>query len=85
MQLNKSKFARDGALTLGVVYVVCSLFVYLLPDFSVKLMQWLTHVTIGTARMVTPEGFLAGLIQVLLYGYVGAWLFAWVFNRATRE
>jgi len=85
MQINKSKFSQDAALTLGAVYVVCSLFVYLLPEFSAKLMQWLTHVTIGGARSVTLAGFAAGLVQVLVYGYIGAWIFAWVFNRAAKE
>ncbi len=85
MELDKNKFSMAAAGTMGIVYVVCAVFVALWPDFALQLFGWLVHLVnvdkfAGDVRM-TALGFVAGLIQVLVYTYVGAWIFAWLHNR----
>lgn len=86
MTLNKSKFAWAAAQTMGIVYVVCAIFVALAPGFALKLFGWLIHLVnvdkfAGDVRM-TLGGFVVGLIQILVYAYVGGLLFAWLHNRS---
>lgn len=85
MKLNKNAFSLAAAGTMGVVYIVCGIFVALWPDFSLRLFGWLTHlVNINQSTgglTVTPTGFLAGLAQSVIYTYVGAWIFTWLYNR----
>jgi len=88
MELNKSKFAWAAAQTLGVVYVVCGIFVALWPEFALKLFGWLAHLVnvdkfAGDAG-VTVGGFVGGIVQVIVYAYIGGWLFAWLHNRSMR-
>jgi len=88
MHLNTRTFSNSAALTMGVVYVVCAAFVALFPDLALQLLGWLVHLVnvdkfAGDVAM-TWAGFVGGLIQVLLYTWVGAYLFAWLHNRSVK-
>lgn len=88
MELNKNKFAWSGAMTMGIIYLVCAVFVWLWPDFSLKLLGWLTHLVnvdkFAGDVQITLGGFVMGFLQVLVYTYAGAWLFAWLHNRSVK-
>ena len=85
MELDKNKFALAAAGTLGIVYVVCAVFVWLSPNFALKLFGWLVHLVnvdkFAGDVVITATGFIVGLVQILVYSYVGAWIFAWLHNR----
>ncbi len=85
MQLKASKFAREAAGVIGLLYAACTLFVYLFPAFSAQLMGWLSHTQNLTERSVVFGEFIGGLVLALVYSYIAAWLFAWIFNRAARD
>lgn len=83
-QINKNGFALAAGGVMGVVYIVCALFVALWPDFSLQLLGWLIHLVnveafTGDLRM-TLVGFIFGLIQAVAYTAIGAWLVAWLHN-----
>lgn len=80
MELDKNKFSMAAAGTMGIVYVICAVFVALWPDFSIQLFGWLTHLVNLTVD-VTFIGAIFGLLQVVIYTYIGAYLFAWLHNR----
>ncbi|KKS33792.1 MAG: hypothetical protein UU95_C0022G0007 [Parcubacteria group bacterium GW2011_GWC2_42_12] len=89
MRLNMKKFSLLSAAAAGAVYSACTLFVILWPGFSTKLMGWLFHLSspeavFGTMR-VTATGYIGGLLEVVVYMYVMAWIFAWVFNRTVKH
>lgn len=88
MKLNPQTFARESSLVMGAVYIVCAAFVALFPEFSTRLLGWFIHVSnlelIQRGVGMTWGGFIAGLGQTLLYAYIGAGLFAWLFNRSMR-
>ncbi|OHA23630.1 MAG: hypothetical protein A3G52_02675 [Candidatus Taylorbacteria bacterium RIFCSPLOWO2_12_FULL_43_20] len=89
MELNKNKFSLAAAGAMGIVYVVCAVFVALWPEFSLKLFGWLVHLVnvdkFAGDVAITTFGFTAGLAQSLIYTYVGAWIFAWLHNRFMRQ
>lgn len=88
MELKKGKLALAAAATFGVAYVVCAIFVILWPDFSIQLVGWLFHLLnveqFAGDVAITPGAFIGGLVEVIVYSYLVAWLFAWFYNRFNR-
>ncbi len=89
MQLNALKLANAAAVTTFILYVVCTLFVALAPQFSMTILAGGMHIPdIGNslgAIHVTFGGFLLGLIPLLIYSYVGAYLVAVLYNRSVKS
>lgn len=89
VKINAKKFAWEVSLTSGFFYTICAVFVALLPSFSGQLLGWLMHImnleVLQIGMRVTFGSFIAGLGQVLLYMYIIAWLFAWLFNRSIKS
>ena len=89
MKLDVNKFSLAAAATMGIVYVVCAAFVTLFPVFSLQLLGWLVHLVnvdkfAGDVK-ITILGFILGLLQVVVYTYVGAWVFAWLHNKFLKR
>lgn len=89
MLLDKGKFALNGSAAMGGVYIVCSIFVSLWPEASLKLMSALTHLDLvgkfGGGMRVTFSGFLSGLLQVVIYSYLVGYIIAYVVNKSAAE
>jgi len=89
MELDKNKFSLAAAVTMGVVYVVCAVFVWLWPDFALQLFGWLVHLVnvekFAGDVAITTTGLIVGLVQILVYAYVGAYIFAWLHNRFMKS
>ncbi|MDP3947455.1 MAG: DUF5676 family membrane protein [bacterium] len=89
MELNKNSFARAAAGTAAIAYAVCAVAVWLWPDFSLQLLGLVAHLVnvekFAGDVTITPAGVLAGLVQVVLYGYLVAWIFAWLYNRSAKK
>ena len=89
MELNKQKFSLAAAGTMGIVYVVCAVFVALWPDFALQLFGWLVHLVnvdkFAGDVAITFGGFIWGLVQTVVYTYVGAWIFAALHNKFMRR
>lgn len=85
MELDKNKFSLAAAGTMGIVYVVCAVFVALWPDFALQLFGWLVHLVnvdkFAGDVVITAGGLIIGLLQVLVYTYIGTYVFAWLHNR----
>ncbi len=86
MHLNAQKFSLAAAGTMGILYVLCALVVTLWPAQSLQLLGWLVHLVnvekFAGDVAITFGGFFAGLIQAMLYTYLGSWLFVWLHNRS---
>lgn len=86
-QIDKSGFALATGGVMGGIYVVCSIFVALWPEFALQLFGWLVHL-VNVDKFVgdiTLGGFFAGLIQVVIYAYIVAWLIALLHNKFCGE
>lgn len=88
-QINKNSFALAAGGVMGGIYVVCSIFVALWPEFALQLLGWLVHLVnvdkFAGDMAMTLGGFIAGLIQVIIYSYIGAWLIALLHNKFCGE
>src|SRR3989338_8782112 len=84
-KINAGGLAKAAAGIMGLVYVVCAIFVALWPDFALQLLGWLVHLVnvdkFAGDVQITAGGFVAGLIQVIVYSYIVAWLVAWMHNK----
>jgi len=86
MKLDIQKFSLAAALTMGVIYAVCAIFVALWPDFALQLFGWLAHlVNVAGDVQITAIGFIFGLLQILVYTYVGALIFGWLHNKFLKN
>jgi len=88
MQLNATKLANAAAITTLILYVVCTLFVAVAPQFSMTILAGAMHLpsvadALGEVE-VTLGGFLLGLIPLVIYTYVGAYLLAILYNRSVK-
>ncbi len=84
-KINAGGFAKAAAGIMGLVYVVCAVFVALWPGFALQLFGWLAHLVnvdkfAGDVK-ITISGFIAGLAQVVIYSYIVAWLVARLHNK----
>lgn len=84
-QINTQGFALASAGVMGMIYILCAVFVALWPDFALQLLGWLVHLVnvekFALDVAITFGGFLAGLVQAVLYTYIGAWILAWLHNK----
>ena len=89
MKLNIQKFSLAAALTMGVIYVVCTVFVILWPDFALQLFGWLVHLInvdkFAGDIQLTTLGFIIGLLQAMIYTYLVALLGAWLHNKFQKR
>ena len=84
-QINKGGFALAAGGVMGAVYVLCAIFVALWPGFALQLFGRLVHLVnvekFASDVAISIGGFILGLVQVVVYAYVGAWLVAWLHNK----
>ena len=87
-KLDTSAFAMAAAWAVGVFYFICAIFVALWHDLALKLVGWVWHLlNIGEIAgdvQVTFGSFLVGLVQVVIYSYIAAWFFAWLYNKFSK-
>lgn len=89
MKLNATKLANAVAMAVFLLYVVCTLFVAIAPQFSMTILAGGMHLP-GVASAlgdvnVTLGGFLLGLIPLVIYAYVGAYLVTTLYNRSVKS
>ena len=80
MELDKNKFALAAGTTLGVWYVICATLVAIVPDLAMKLFSWIAHLINLEAKVSFPE-VIYGFIEVIIFAYITAYVFAWLHNR----
>lgn len=88
MKLHAQKFALAATITMGIAYAICAAFTALSPDLAMKFLGWIIHLTNVdkfTAIEVTFGGFIASIVPILAYTYLGTYLFASLYNRFTQQ
>ncbi|MBU1017160.1 hypothetical protein KJ678_03315 [Patescibacteria group bacterium] len=88
-QINKNGFALAAGGVMGAIYILCAVFVALWPGFALQLFGWLAHLAnvekFAGDVAITLGGFIWGLIQAVVYTYIGAWFVAWLHNKFCGE
>ena len=85
MHLQKNQFALAAAGTIGLVYIVCVIVVIVAPNLAVTLFSWLTHLVNLEEAKITIGSFIGGILQVLIYTYFIAWVFAGLHNKFIKQ
>ena len=89
MKLDIQKFSLAAAITMGFVYILCVIFVALWPNFALQLFGWLAHLVnvdkFAGDVQITAIGLVFGLLQILVYTYLGALIFAWLHNKFLKK
>ena len=89
MKIDIQKFSLAAALTMGGIYAICVAFVALWPDLALQLLGWLVHLVnvdkFAGDVQITAVGVIFGLLQVLIYTYLGALIFGWLHNKFLKN
>lgn len=89
MEIQKHPFSLAVATTFGIMYVLCAAFTALSPELALKLLGWVAHIVnvdkFAGGVEVTLGGVAMGLLEIVVYGYVAAYLFASLYNRFTAS
>jgi len=90
MKISKNKIANAFTLATGVLWLLCSAFVAIFPDFSYKVTEWWLHGmnidSLGKFNLSWGNFFWGGLTLVIslwIVGYVLGWSFE-ILNRQKK-
>lgn len=88
MELNKNKFALAASGTVGILYIVCAGLVAIAPGFVLKLLGGVAHLVnvdkFAGDVQITLTSVGMGLIQIIVYSYIAAFLFSWIYNKLVK-
>ncbi len=89
MAIDNHKFAFAAAATAGLAYLICTVFCYFWPQFSLDLMAPMVHQTnldqFMPLMVITFRMMLFGLVQYVAYTYVLVYYFAWLYNHLLKR
>ena len=88
MKHNVSATANDAAVTMGVFYIICRVFVGLLPGLSFGIAQSLLHgmalTQVGTWNLSTSN-FVLGLLTSIASAWIVGFVFATTYNSFVKK
>ena len=86
MKINPLNFAPAGAITAAVVWIICSLLVWMMPGAMMNLTTNLFHMEMGKSGFVlSPLEVLWGLVGWSLFAGIFAWILATIYNLLARD
>lgn len=86
MKINSLNFALASAITTAIVWVICSLLVWMMPGSMMNTTGNMVHMDMSKSGwMLSPLGFFWGLIVWSLFAGIFAWLLATVYNFLTKN
>lgn len=87
-RLESNRLAIAAATVGGIAYAVCAAAVAIAPAATLQLFGWLVHVLnieqYAGVMGITPDAFLAGLVQTIVYVYLAVLLFGVTYNAIGR-
>ena len=82
MKLNPIALAIASALTIAIIWTLCSLLVFALPSMMSSMTGHMIHTHLESFTwMLTWTGYLIGLISWSVWAAITGWLLAVVYNR----
>ena len=83
-KLNANRVGFALASVMGILSIVCTLLLVLIPGFTLNFFSNIFHgidITQIAKTSVTFGEFLIGLIEVLIGSYLIGWVFAKIYNK----
>lgn len=86
MKINTVNFAIASALTAAALWIICSLFVWMMPGGMMNLTTSMIHAELGRSGWtISAAGVVWGLIAWSLFAGIFAWLLATIYNMLTKD
>ena len=86
MKINALNFALAGAITAAVLWLICSLFVWLMPGGMMNVTTNMMHVEMAKGGWtLTLAGVVWGMVGWSLFVGVFAWMSATIYNLLSRN
>ncbi|KKR54776.1 MAG: hypothetical protein UT92_C0013G0012 [Candidatus Curtissbacteria bacterium GW2011_GWA1_40_24] len=85
--MKEQALANAAAITIGAIYIVCSILVVLLPGFfKVVSQSWFHGVDLSLIWTGSARGnFLLGLITAVVGAWLVGYIFAWFYNQFAKK
>lgn len=77
MKLTKNNIAKGLALTTGVLWVLCSLVVALLPEFSRTVTEWWMYGMELGSYSITWGSFIFGGVTLVASAWLAGYILGW--------
>ncbi len=86
MKINPLNFGLASAITMAVVWIICSLLVWTMPGAMMNTTGNMVHMDMNKfGWMLSPIGFFWGLIVWSIFAGIFAWLLAAIYNMLTKD
>lgn len=86
MKINALNFALASAITAAIVWLVCSLLVWMMPGAMMTTTGNMVHMDMSRfGWMFSPTGVIWGLVVWSLFAGIFAWLLAAIYNYLSRN
>ncbi|GMR19024.1 MAG: hypothetical protein BMS9Abin34_148 [Patescibacteria group bacterium] len=88
MKLDKLVLANTLGLTVSILWVLCALAVWLLPDLSLVVTKWWLHgldISVLGSWGLTLENFLLGGLTLGASFWVVGYVFGWSWEKASGK
>lgn len=82
MTLNANKFGLAAALSVSIIWLVCSVLVWALPGMMMGMSEAMLHIdTVPMGWHLSILGVFFGLVAWSLTAGISAWLMALIYNK----
>lgn len=88
MKLTKDLLANSFALSTAILWILCSAFVWLFPDFSLMAAKWMVHgLEIENLRMFdfSWSNFILGGITLTVSLWITGYVFGWSLEYLSKK
>ncbi len=88
MKLNEMVLASTFALATLILWVLCSAFVWLLPDFSLMITEWWMHgldMSVMGDWNLSLYNLIAGGVTLTVSGWVTGYVFGWSWRKMSKK
>ncbi len=86
MKIDSIKFGLASAITAAIVWIICSLLVWMIPGAMMNMTSNLFHMEMGKSGFVLSLiGVICGLIGWSVFAGIFAWLLATIYNLLAKN
>ncbi len=86
MKINSVSFGAASAITMAILWVLCSFMVFVMPGSMMNITGTMVHANLSeTTWTLTFGGFLTGLICWVLIAGIFGWALSFIYNLLTKK
>lgn len=86
MKINPLYFGLSSAITAAILWILCSMFVFLVPSPMMNMSGHMMHANLSSMNWTLSfTGVLTGLIAWSLFAFIFAWALAYIYNLFVKE